>query len=38
MAFQIAQAGYETMSTSYLMKYSGEADARDKYKNPTKTM
>lgn len=26
------------MSTSYLIKYSGEAEARDKQKNPTKTM
>ena len=26
------------MSTSYLIKYSGEADARDKQKNPVKTM
>lgn len=38
MAFKIAQAAFENMSTSYLIKYSGEAEARDKYKNPTNTM
>jgi hypothetical protein len=38
MAFQIAQVAFESMSTSYLIKYSGEAEARDKLKNPTKTM
>jgi len=30
MAFSISQAAYENLSTSYLIKYSGEADARDK--------
>ena len=34
MAFSISQAAYENLSTSYLIKYSGEADARDKQKNP----
>ena len=38
MAFVIAQAAFENLSMSYLVKYSGEADARDKLKNPTKTM
>ena len=38
MAFSIAQAAFENMSGSYLMKYAGEADARDKLKNPNKTM
>lgn len=38
MAFQIAQAAFENMSTSYLIKYSGEADARDKLKNQSRTM
>lgn len=38
MAFQIAQAAFENLSTSYLIKYSGEAEARDKLKNTTKTM
>ncbi len=38
MAFLIAQGGFECNNSSYLMKYSGEADARDKGKNATKTM
>lgn len=38
MAFQIAQAGFENLSTSYLNKYVGEADARDKQKNPVRSM
>lgn len=38
IAFQIAQAAFEVQSSSYLMKFSGEADARDKNKNPHKTM
>lgn len=38
MAFQIAQAAFENMSTSYLIKYSGEAEARDKLKNQSRTM
>lgn len=38
MAFQIAQAAIESQSPSYLNKYSGEADARDKQKNPSRTM
>ncbi len=38
MAFQIAQCSFEGLSTSYLIKYAGEADARDKQKNPAKTM
>jgi len=38
MAFTIAQGGLECMNSSYLMKYSGEADARDKGRNPTRTM
>ncbi len=38
IAFEIAKAGFEIQSSSYLMKYSGEADARDKQKNPSKTM
>jgi COP9 signalosome complex subunit 1 len=38
IAYQIAQAAFEIQSSSYLMKFSGEADARDKLKNPSKTM
>lgn len=38
IAYQIALAAYEVQSSSYLMKFSGEADARDKGKNPSKTM
>eukprot|EP00347_Sterkiella_histriomuscorum_P005470 403356493 len=38
MAFQIAQAAYEAGSQSYLIKYSGEAEARDKGKNNSQTM
>lgn len=38
IAFQIAQAAFEVQSSNYLLKFSGEADARDKNKNPTKTM
>jgi hypothetical protein len=38
MAFKIAKAAFENQSTSYLMKYSGEADARDKLKSPSTTM
>jgi COP9 signalosome complex subunit 1 len=34
----IAQASFENQVTAYLSKYAGEADARDKGKNPTKTM
>ena len=30
IAFLIAQAAFEGLSSSYLMKFSGEADARDK--------
>lgn len=33
MAFQIAKASYESTSQAYLVKYSGEAEARDKGKN-----
>mmetsp|Transcript_3698 Transcript_3698/g.3632 ORF Transcript_3698/g.3632 Transcript_3698/m.3632 type:complete len:114 (-) Transcript_3698:647-988(-) len=38
IAFQIAQVSFEIQNNSYLMKYSGEADARDKQKDPFKTM
>ncbi len=38
IAYLIAQAAFEVQSSSYLMKFSGEADARDKLKNPSKTM
>ena len=38
MAFQIAQCSFEALSSSYLVKYAGEADARDKLKSPSKTM
>lgn len=38
IAYQIAQASFEVQSSSYLMKFSGEADARDKLKNVSKTM
>jgi len=38
MAYSIAQSAFENMSSAYLIKYSGEAEARDKLKNPTKTM
>ena len=38
MSFLIAKAGYESGSQSYLLKYSGEAEARDKAKNPSQTM
>ena len=34
----IAQASFEYQSTAFLSKYAGEADARDKNKNPIKTM
>lgn len=37
-SFQIAQAAFESQNVSYLMKFSAEADARDKQKNPAKTM
>jgi COP9 signalosome complex subunit 1 len=37
-SYQIAQAAYESQNVSYLMKYSAEADARDKQKNQVKTM
>lgn len=38
ISFTIAKAAFENMSTAFLCKYAGEADARDKGKNPTKTM
>jgi hypothetical protein len=38
MAFQIALCSFEALSSSYLVKYAGEADARDKLKNTSKTM
>ncbi|CDW76767.1 cop9 signalosome complex subunit 1 [Stylonychia lemnae] len=38
ISFQIAQAAYESMNLSYLIKYSGEAEARDKLKNQKVTM
>lgn len=38
VSFTIAQASFENQSTAFLSKYAGEADARDKAKNPTKTM
>lgn len=37
-SFQIAQVAFEAQNNSYLMKYSSEAEARDKQKNPMKTM
>ncbi len=33
-SLQIAQAAFEIQSASYLIKHSGEADARDKQNNP----
>ncbi len=38
VSFTIAQAAFETQSNAYLNKYAGEADARDKCKNTTRTM
>ena len=38
MAFQIAQCSFDGLSSSYLIKYAGEADARDKQKVQSKTM
>lgn len=38
LALQIAQVGLENNSANYVVKYSGEADARDKLKNPSKTI
>jgi hypothetical protein len=38
MSFQIAQAALESGSQPYLVKYSGEAEARDKNKSPSTTM
>jgi hypothetical protein len=38
VSFTIAQAAYELMSTPYLSKYAGEAEARDKCKSVQKTV
>ena len=38
LAFQIASAAFEAQNTAYLIKFTGEADARDKGKNPARTM
>ena len=38
VSFAIAQAAFENQSSAYLSKYAGEADARDKLKNPAKTI
>jgi len=38
ICFTIAQAAYENQSTAYLSKYAGEAEARDKCRDPIKTM
>jgi len=38
VSFTIAQAAFELMSTPYLSKYAGEAEARDKCKSVQKTV
>jgi len=38
VSYTIAQAAFENQSTAFLSKYAGEADARDKGRDPTKTM
>lgn len=37
-SFQIANIAFEAQNNSYLNKYSSEAEARDKQKNPSRTM
>lgn len=38
VSFTIAQAAFENMATPYLSKFAGEADARDKGKNVSRTV